>query len=182
MRRKTEEVDIEVRIGDEMNEMVVKTGDKVLDHMLKTLSFYMEIPLIIEVRSWDLRHHLWEDMGMVLGEELERNVLGDRKVMRFGSCTIPMDDALVMVVVDLSSRPFLNFDVDFVSVEEGFEPSLVREFLMGLVRTLKMTLHVKKFHGYDSHHIIEAIFKALGKALSDAFKDSDRIESTKGDL
>ena len=179
MNRKTREVDMEAKLHSKMD---VRTGDPVLDHLLRTLFFYMEIPVEVTVRSWDLKHHLWEDMGILIGRLLRNEFVENRNIARFGNCIIPMDDALVVVSVDVSSRPFLNFDVDFVEKEEGFELALMREFLMGLTRGLGMTLHVKKMAGSNAHHLSEAVFKGLGKALKEALGESKRLESTKGEL
>ena len=179
MRRETREVDVEIRFGERMK---VETGDEILDHMIESMLFYMEKKAEVKVNRWDLRHHLWEDVGIVLGDEMRKSFVDGRKIARFGHCIIPMDDALVLIAVDISSRPFLNFDLDFPESEEGFEPTLIKEFLMALSRRLGMTIHVKKLDGMNAHHISEATFKGLGKALSQALMESERLESTKGDL
>ncbi|AFK23225.1 imidazoleglycerol-phosphate dehydratase HisB [Pyrococcus sp. ST04] len=134
-----------------------------------------------EVRaSYDLRHHLWEDLGITLGKEIRKNL--PEMFSRFGTVIMPMDDALVLVAVDISGRPYLNLDLDIVEGEEGFEVSLLREFLWGLARSLRATIHVKKLAGINAHHIIEATFKGLGRALSQAIREKSRVESTKGVL
>ncbi len=176
MRRKTKEVDIIVEIGAEGE---IKTGDKVFDHLLTALFFYMREKVNIKA-SYDLRHHLWEDLGIVLGEELREKIKG-KKIARFGNAIMPMDDALVLVAVDIS-RPYLNLELDIKEREEGFEVTLVREFLWALARTLNATIHVKQLAGVNAHHIVEAAFKGLGIALRKALEESERLESTKGIL
>ncbi|WP_457750618.1 imidazoleglycerol-phosphate dehydratase, partial [Thermococcus sp.] len=117
-------------------------------------------------------------VGITLGEELRSKLPG--KFARFGSAVIPMDDALVLVAVDISGRPYASVELSFEEGEEGFEVSLVREFLWGLARSLRATIHVKTLSGINAHHIIEAAFKGLGVALGQAIRESGRLESTKG--
>ena len=128
----------------------------------------------------DLKHHLWEDVGITIGEEI-KDKIKNKQIARFGNSIMPMDDALVLVSVDLS-RPYLNFQTDIDEEEPGFEITLVREFLRSLSRTLDATIHVQKLSGINSHHIIEAVFKGIGVALGEAVSESDRLESTKGVL
>ncbi len=177
MKRKTEEVEIVVDLDTE--EMKIDTGDKVLDHMLKTMFFYMEKDVYIEA-EWDLRHHLWEDMGITIGKAMKESI-DDKNISRFGNSIMPMDDALVLVSVDIS-RIYLSLDLDYTYDEEGFEVSLVKELLNGIVRNLSVTIHVKKLDGEDKHHIIEAAFKGLGVSFKSALSVSERIESTKGSI
>ncbi|WP_457754452.1 imidazoleglycerol-phosphate dehydratase HisB [Thermococcus sp.] len=176
MRRKTKETDIIVEISVEGG---IETGDKILDHLLTALFFYMREKVNIKA-SYDLRHHLWEDLGITLGEELREKIKG-KKIARFGNAIMPMDDALVLVAVDIS-RPYLNLELDIKESEEGFELTLVREFLWALARTLNATIHVKQLAGVNAHHIIEAAFKCLGVALRQALSEGERLESTKGVL
>lgn len=176
MKRKTRETDITVEIGIEGG---INTGDKVFDHLLTALFFYMQENVNIRA-TYDLRHHLWEDLGIVLGEEL-REKTRNKKIARFGNAIMPMDDALVLIAVDIS-RPYLNLELDLKENEEGFELTLVREFLWALARTLGATIHVKQLSGINAHHIIEATFKGLGVALKQALSQSERLESTKGVL
>ena len=174
MKRTTNEVDITVETGD--GKTSIDTGDKILDHMLKTLFFYMNMSARIEAK-WDLRHHLWEDMGITIGQAIRGNL---SEIRRFGNAVIPMDEALVMVAVDIS-RPFLNFTLSYGD-DEGFSLNLVREFYLALSRTLGATIHVIQMAGQNPHHITEASYKALGRALQQAIQPSDRMESTKGSL
>lgn len=174
MRRKTQEVEIEIEPSG--NGIAIDTGDRILDHMLKTFFFYLGRNVEIHA-SWDLRHHLWEDMGISIGEFLDP---GKTNIARFGNSTIPMDDALVTVAADIS-RPYLNLNLEYED-SEGFDISLVREFYWALARTMDMTLHIVQVAGFNSHHLVEASFKASGNALALALGKSERMNSTKGVL
>lgn len=176
MKRKTEEVEIEVELEKEGD---IETGDEVLDHLLTSLTFYMDVEARIQAR-WDLRHHLWEDLAITLGEEINEKIERD-KIDRFGDVTMPMDDALLLVAVDIS-RPYLSLDLDIEEEGKGFEVGLVREFMSALSRTTDATIHVRQLTGVNGHHIIEAAFKGLGVALGQALKESDEPRSTKGVL
>ncbi len=178
MRRKTEEVDIEVELGEEND---VDTGDKVFDHMLETLLFYMESEGSISA-SGDLRHHLWEDVGITLGKEIRLKLEErDMNIARFGNAVMPMDDALVLVAVDIS-RPYLDLELDIEEEEPGFETTLLKEFLRALSRNLEATIHVKQLSGDNGHHIIEAVFKGLGVTLGRASAEQENLRTTKGVL
>ncbi len=174
MIRNTDETKIEVILNNDKN--YINTGDKILDHMMKTLFFYMNKNVYIKA-EYDLRHHLWEDLGITAGMEIKSNI---KNIKRFGSSMMPMDDSLILLSLDIS-RPYINFKVDY-SNAEGFELNLLYEFLWALARTLSMTLHVIKLNGSDPHHITEDVFKNLGNALKIALEESGRIESTKGVL
>ncbi|NJE61124.1 imidazoleglycerol-phosphate dehydratase HisB [Thermococcus sp. 21S7] len=174
MNRKTRETDVTVELDAAGG---IRTGDKVLDHLLTVLFFYMGREAKVRA-SYDLRHHLWEDVGITLGEEL-RSKLPER-FARFGSAIMPMDDALVLVAVDISGRPYVSVELEFQEEEEGFEKALVREFLWGLARSLRATIHVKTLSGVNAHHVIEAVFKGLGVAFGKAIGESEKLESTKG--
>ena len=176
MKRKTAEVDIELHLGEGGS---IETGDKVFDHMLNTLFFYMDKKVKLDARG-DLSHHLWEDTAIVLGQEINDNYDRNR-IARFGDSIMPMDDALVLTCVDIS-RSFLNFDLEVKAREEGFNPVLAEEFLRGLSRSLEATIHVKKLSGKNPHHLIEACFKGLGVALGKALGESENSKSTKGVL
>jgi len=175
MKRKTKETDIVVELGVKGG---VETGDKVLDHLLTALFFYMREEASVKA-SYDLRHHLWEDVGITLGEELGEKIKGKR-IARFGNVIMPMDDALVLVAVDISGRAYASVGLSPAEREEGFELTLVREFLWALARSLNATIHVKQLSGINAHHVVEAAFKGLGVALREALSESERLESTKG--
>jgi len=176
MKRRTEEVEISVELGGETE---IRTGDEVFDHLLETLFFYMGESGVVKA-SWDLRHHLWEDTGILLGKAIGQTIK-ERKISRFGDAVIPMDESLVMAVVDVS-RPCFAADLEPEEEEEGFSLTLTRQFLAALSRSLEATIHLKQFRGGNAHHLIEAAFKSLGAALGEALETSERIESTKGGL
>lgn len=125
MRRTTKETDIEVELDVEGT---VETGDPVLNHLLMALFHYMGRNARVKA-NYDLRHHLWEDVGITLGLELREKLPG--KFARFGSAVMPMDDALILVALDISGRPYLNLELFPLEEEEGFSVTLVREFLWG---------------------------------------------------
>ena len=132
-------------------------------------------------------HHSVEDIGIALGQAF-RAALGDKKgIARFGSATIPMDEALILCAVDISSRAHLTFNVDIPAQKVGsFDTELVKEFFLGFVRSAEITLHLNRIAGENSHHIIEACFKAFARALRQAAKIdpdcADEVPSTKGVL
>ncbi len=175
MIRKTREVNISVEM--DKGGIDIKTDDNVLTHLLRTLFFYMERNVTIKATG-DLPHHLWEDTGITIAEELKSKIKKEN-IKRFGNAIMPMDDALIIVAVDIS-RAYLNFDVTLSEEETGFEKSLAREFLWGFARTLPATVHIKQLAGFNAHHIIEASFKGLGKALKEATGNSEKMFSTKG--
>ena len=174
MKRETRETSVEVQLGVKGN---IETNDRVLDHLLVTLFHYMGKKASVRA-TYDLRHHLWEDVGITLGEELRSKL--PEKFTRFGSAIMPMDEALVIVAVDISGRPYVSVELSYEEGETGFEKALVREFLWGLARSLRATIHVKTLSGINAHHVIEATFKGLGKALGEAIGESEKLESTKG--
>jgi len=175
MKRITEEVEISIELAQEPE---IETGDEIFDHLLKTLMFYMNRSAKIDAKA-DLRHHLWEDTGIILGKTLGKEV-NERKIARYGSALIPMDEALVLASVDLS-RPYLVTDIKPPESEQGFSLTLVKQFLRAFSRSLEATIHLRQLSGENAHHVVEAGFKALGKSLDQALRDSGRVESTKGD-
>lgn len=176
MKRRTKEVEISAELDRGME---ISTGDEVLDHLLKTLLFYMERPGKITATS-DLRHHLWEDTGILLGKLIKKEA-GKRKISRYGSAVFPMDESLVLAVVDVSRSCFVS-DLKPEEEEEGFSLTLTEQFLNALSRSLEATIHLKQLRGGNAHHLIEAGFKSLGVALGEALQNSERVESTKGGL
>lgn len=185
--RKTNETEIKVRLeldGDGLAN--INTPIYFFNHMLELFTkhglFNIEVKATGDVEV-DF-HHTVEDIGICLGRALY-DALGDKKsIKRYNSVFIPMDEALVFASIDISGRPFLSFDIDFPLERIGnFETELVKEFLVGFVNNGKLTLHVKLVSGVNTHHIIEAIFKALGRVLSGAVEKDSRIKdvpSTKG--
>ncbi len=187
--RKTGETDISVRLNlDGSGRGEVSTGVEFFDHMLNSLSRHSLIDLQIRA-SGDLEvdaHHTVEDVGIVLGQALDK-ALGDRSgIRRYGSSSIPMDEALAEVSLDIGGRPYLVYQARFATERVGtFDIELVREFLLALSTHLKMNLHVTVPYGANTHHMAEAIFKALAVTLRAAVERDPRrsgIPSTKGQL
>ncbi|MBR4543299.1 MAG: imidazoleglycerol-phosphate dehydratase HisB [Lachnospiraceae bacterium] len=189
VKRKTRETDIELTINlDGTGIANIDTGIGFFDHMLEGFARHGLFDLDVKVKG-DLNvdgHHTVEDTGIVLGEALLEAV-GDKAGMkRFGNFILPMDDALVLCAVDFCGRPYLGFDLDIPAEQLGnFETELVREFFLAVSASAKMNLHVRQLAGENSHHIIEAAFKAFAKAMDQATGIDERISgvlSTKGTL
>jgi imidazoleglycerol-phosphate dehydratase len=166
----------------------VATGVPFLDHMLDLLARHGFFDLEVRAEG-DLHvdyHHTVEDVGLVLGQAL-REALGDKAgIRRFGEATVPLDEALVQTVVDLSGRPFLAYDVSITQQKIGsFDVELIHDFLLALVNQAGMNLHVRMLAGRNPHHVIEAAFKGLARALDAATQRDSRLAgvlSTKGTL
>ena len=190
LTRKTAETDVTVTLNlDGTGTYDNHTGVGFFDHMLDQLARHSLIDLTIRATG-DLHiddHHTVEDVGITLGQALAV-ALGDKRgIRRYGSCLLPMDDAQIRATLDLSARPFLIFNVTFPTAKIGtFDTELVREFLQALATHGGITLHVDQLHGLNSHHIAEAAFKAVARALRDAVemdpRRADAIPSTKGAL
>lgn len=188
--RMTGETSITVKLNvDGSGISAVNTGIGFFDHMLSLFTKHGFFNLAMECKG-DLEvdgHHTVEDAGISLGQAL-KEALGDKAgIVRYGASFVPMDETLALVSLDISGRPYLVYDVDAVLAPRlgGFDSELTEEFLRAFCVHAGITLHVKLLHGKNSHHIIEAIFKALGRALGDAVKKDPRIEgvmSTKGVL
>jgi imidazoleglycerol-phosphate dehydratase len=164
----------------------VTTGIPFFDHMLEQLGKHAGFDLTVKAEG-DLAvdlHHTVEDVGIVLGNAL-REALGDKAgVRRFANALVPLDEALVQVAVDLSGRPFLVYEVDPVAEWIGtFDPQLAEEFWKGFVDGARVTLHIRSVSGKNGHHVIEASFKGVARALRDAVRvEGTGIPSTKGTL
>jgi imidazoleglycerol-phosphate dehydratase len=187
LRRETKETTVDLTLTiDGSGTTRVSTGIPFFDHMLEQLGKHAGFDLEIEARG-DLEvdlHHTVEDVGIVLGNAL-RDALGDRRgVRRFANSLVPLDEALVQVALDLSGRPFLVYDVDPISEWIGtFDPQLAEEFWKGFVDGARVTLHLRSITGKNGHHVIEASFKGVARALRDAVKvEGTEVPSTKGTL
>lgn len=189
VQRKTNETNIDVRINlDGKGEYDIKTSIPFLDHMLNLFSFHGMMDLKIKA-SGDIEidyHHLMEDLGITLGEAVKK-ALGDKKgIRRYGRATVPMDESLASVILDISGRPYLVYNVKPPKgTLKDLEISLFEDFFRALTSHAMITLHVNLMYGRDLHHIIEAIFKAFGRALREAVtveKGSRILPSTKGKL
>lgn len=189
IERKTAETNIQVSMNiDGKGAGKISTGIGFFDHMLTLFARHGLIDLNVAAIG-DLEvdaHHTVEDVGIVLGQAI-KSALGDKKsIKRYGTAFVPMDEALAMVSLDISARPFLVFDVKFTTEMTGqMETQLFEEFFRALAFNAGITLHIKVLYGANSHHMAEAVFKAFGRAMDEAVKTDERIEgvmSTKGSL
>jgi imidazoleglycerol-phosphate dehydratase len=188
--RNTAETQISVTINlDGTGQYDNQTGVGFFDHMLDQLSRHSLIDMTIRAAG-DYHiddHHTVEDTGIALGQAIVQAV-GDKKgINRYGSCVLPMDDALVRAALDISARPFLVFNLDMPTQKIGnFDTELVREFFQALSTHAGLTLHIDQLHGLNSHHIAEAAFKSVARALRQAVEIDPRMSqalpSTKGAL
>lgn len=189
IKRDTKETQISISLQlDGTGKAEVDTGIGFFDHMLEGFSKHGFFDLEVAVNG-DLQvdgHHTVEDTGIVLGQAI-KEALGDKVgIKRFGSSILPMDDALALCAVDLCGRPYFSFECDFKTDKVGYlDTELVREFFYAISYSAGMNLHIKMLSGINSHHMIEAMFKAFAKALDEAVSTDDRISdvlSTKGSL
>ena len=189
VNRRTKETDISVAVGvDGSGKADISTGISFFDHMLDSLTRHAFFDVTLRAAG-DLevdQHHTVEDVGLALGEAFAQ-ALGDKQgIRRFGEASCPLDEALVRVVVDVSGRPFFVYNVAIEQDRVGtFDTELIHDFLLAFSNQLGMNLHVDLVRGRNAHHIIEATFKALAKALDAATQLDTRVEgvlSTKGTL
>jgi len=189
VERQTRETAIKIELDvDGSGRASIDTGVPFLDHMLDSFARHGFFDLTVRAQG-DLevdQHHTVEDIGLTLGQCFAK-ALGDKAgIRRFGEATCPLDEALVSVVVDIGGRPFLSYDLDPRQRRVGsFDTELTHDFLLGLVNELAMNLHIRMSRGRNAHHIIEACFKALGRAMDAATQVDPRVRgvlSTKGTL
>ena len=190
LRRTTGETDVEVSLNlDGTGKCNAATGIPFLDHMIHQISSHGLIDLNVQATG-DIEiddHHTNEDVGITLGKALAQ-ALGDRKgIVRFGHFVAPLDEALVQVSLDFSGRPHLSYGLDIPTQRVGtYDTQLVREFFVAVVNNSLMTLHIRQLDGINSHHIIEATFKAFARAMRMAVEIDPRrageIPSSKGVL
>ena len=190
LTRKTAETYITLSLSlDGMGNSELATGVGFLDHMLTLFSRHGSFDLTLSCKG-DLMvdgHHTVEDVGICLGAAF-REALGDKRgITRYGSFLLPMDEALVLTALDISGRAHLSYGLTLPTQKVGtFDTELVEEFLLGFCRSMGLTLHVRQLAGTNSHHIIEAAFKGLGRALKQAVAidaaHADEVPSTKGIL
>ena len=188
--RKTRETDITLKLNlDGKGFAGVDTGCGFLNHMLELFAFHggLDLELVCKGDTQVDDHHTVEDVGIALGQAVFE-ALGDRAgIARYGSMLLPMDEALVLCAIDLSGRDTLGWQVNIPTQKVGsFDTELVKEFMLGFVRSLRATLHFRQLAGENSHHIIEAMFKGLGRALRQAAAidpaSAGRAPSSKGML
>jgi len=189
VRRKTKETSVVLKLNlDGSGKHSIKTGIPFFDHMLSLLSYHSRTDLSLKAKG-DIgvdAHHTVEDVGICLGDGI-RKALGEAKgIQRYGMATIPMDETLVSVAVDLSMRPYLVFQIKLRRSKIGtFDPELVEEFFKALCNHARITLHINLLYGRNSHHMVEAVFKGFGRALREAVSFDERASetpSTKGIL
>lgn len=190
IKRTTNETDISLTLNlDGTGQAQVESGCGFLDHMLTLFARHGRFDLSLSCKG-DTEvdfHHTVEDIGICMGEALA-SALGDKRgICRYAQQLLPMDEALVLLAVDLCGRSYLGYRVTGLKERVGtFDTELAEEFLLALTRSAGVTLHVQMLSGCNTHHMIEAVFKALGRALKDAVKIDetcrDEIPSTKGVL
>ena len=187
--RKTKETDISLSLNiDGMGETMLDTGIGFFDHMLDGFARHGFFDLKVQVKG-DLEvdtHHTIEDTGIVLGTAIRKSLGDKRGIRRYGSCILPMDETLVLCAIDLSGRPYFSFEGEFTTERVGYmDTEMVREFFYAISYSAGMNLHMKILSGTNNHHMIEALFKAFGRALDEAISLDSRITdimSTKGSL
>lgn len=190
VHRKTKETDLRVRVAlDGQGEATVRTGIGFFDHMLEALARHALLDLTVEA-SGDLHvdgHHTVEDTGIALGQAIAK-ALGDRAgIRRYADALVPLDDALVRAVIDVSGRPYLAYQIDIPKWQMlgDFDVFLTPEFFRALIQNAGLTVHLDLVRGDNPHHIVEAAFKAFARVLDDATRLDPRVSgvpSTKGVL
>ena len=187
INRKTKETDISLTLNLDGGDVSIDTGIGFFDHMLNSFAVHGGFGLSVKVKG-DLYvddHHTIEDTGIVLGKAFSE-ALGDKSsIERFGSFYVPMDEALAFASIDISGRPFLVFDADLPQEKCGdYTSTMTWEFMRAFAFNAGITLHTKVLYGNNSHHMIEAMYKAVAHALKQAVKmnDSNKPLSTKGEL
>ena len=190
IERRTKETDIKIELDlDGTGKYSIMTSIPFLDHMLSLMAKHGLFDLKVKAKG-DIDiddHHTVEDVGIALGKSVKQ-ALGDMKgISRYGQAAVPMDETLAAVSLDISGRPYLVYRVEFPkkSKLKEFDPDLIEDFMHGFVSNSGITLHINVAYGRNTHHIIEAVFKALGRALRQAVTIDPRIKgipSTKGKL
>jgi len=186
--RDTQETKVHIIVDlDGGTKQDVETGIGFFDHMLKLMAFHSGLDLGVSVEG-DLAvddHHTIEDVGIVLGRALKKAIGDGEGIMRYSHNLTPMDEALATVALDVSGRAYLSWDVEFKRDQIGFmSTECVREFFHALAFNAGFTLHVKVENGVNDHHICEAVFKGVGRAIQEALRKGDRrtVPSTKGKI
>ena len=188
IERRTRETAIDLELDLEGGEVAPETGLGFFDHMLELLGRHANVGLVVRATG-DLQtggHHTVEDVGIAIGQALDR-ALGDRAgIRRYGHAVVPMDESLAECAIDVSGRPFCRFDAEIPPVViAGFEAELTEEFFRAVAANAKLTVHMGTRCGTNSHHLIEACFKAFARALREAIAidpEQRGVPSTKGTL
>lgn len=184
--RATKETKISISLDDQKSfkESQISTNAGFFDHMLTLLSFHSELYLNVDAQGDNEvdDHHTVEDVGIILGQLIRELYTEKTSYQRYGTTYIPMDESLVRVVLDLSGRPHLNFQADFSKEKVGaFDTELVEEFFNAVSMNARMTLHIDLLKGGNTHHEIEAVFKAFARSLKAALQPNDSgVPSSKG--
>jgi imidazoleglycerol-phosphate dehydratase len=184
--RETKETKIKISLNlDSKKNSSINTPIPFLSHMLEACMFYAGVSLELEA-SGDMLvddHHTAEDIGIVLGQAIKEALSNTCNINRFGSSYVPMDESLSRVVLDISNRPYLVYDVKLKNERIGnFTLDNTLEFFRAFVNESRITLHITNLYGQNDHHILESIFKAFGKALKQAILETTTLQSTKGVL
>ena len=185
--RKTNETEVLITLNlDGNGRSDIDTSVKFFDHMLELFTYYSGFDLTIKAKGDGVdNHHVIEDIGILFGQILYEALGNKEGINRYGLSFMPMDESLARVVVDLSGRSYLIYDIDFTREFLGdMETEMFEEFFVALANNAKMNLHIKSEYGQNNHHIIEGVFKGLGKALGQAvaLTNSGETFSTKGVL
>jgi imidazoleglycerol-phosphate dehydratase len=188
IERTTEETEIRLRLDLDGGDARISTGIGFLDHMLELVARHARLGIELEAKG-DLEtgaHHTTEDVGICLGQAIDR-ALGDRAgIRRYGSALVPMDEALAEAAIDISGRPLTDFAADLPELTiAGFETELTEEFFRAVASNAKLTLHIWVRSGTNAHHMVEAAFKAFARALREAVSvdpGEPGVPSTKGSL
>jgi imidazoleglycerol-phosphate dehydratase len=181
IERKTKETNISVSIDlDGKGTYAINTTIPFLDHMLSLMSKHGLIDMKIQAKG-DIEidyHHTVEDLGIVLGKAVKQALRDMKGISRYGQASVPMDESLASVSLDISGRPYLVYRVEFPKRGKlrNFDPDLIEDFLQAFVSNSGITLHVSTQYGRNTHHIIEAVFKALGRALRQAVTIDPRVK------
>ena len=190
IKRKTAETDISLKVDlDGSGKSEIDTGCGFMDHMLTLFARHGRFDLAVTCKG-DVKvdyHHSVEDLGIVLGSAFAESLGDMRGIERYADIILPMDETLMLCAVDISGRDYLGFDVSIPAAKVGdFDTELVKEFFLGFVRKAAVTLHFKELAGENTHHIIEAMFKAFGRTMAKAVKINEEYEgeipATKGVL
>ena len=190
IERKTKETDIRISLDlDGSGQYNIKTSIPFMDHMFSHVAKHGLFDLTIKAKG-DTEiddHHTVEDLGIAFGQALKKALGDSRGIRRYGDVTVPMDETLAQVVMDLSGRPYLAYQVEFPKKYKlkDFDPGLVEDFFQSVVNHAGMNLHIRLHYGSDVHHMLEAVFKAFGRALDQAASHGPRFKgvlSTKGKI
>jgi imidazoleglycerol-phosphate dehydratase len=190
IERKTKETDIKISLNlDGTGVYAVKTSVPFMDHMLSAVAKHGFLDMTIKAKG-DTEiddHHTVEDLGIAFGQALKKALGDSRGIRRYGEATVPMDETLAQVVLDLSGRPYLVYNVELPKKYKlkEFDPGLAEDFFRSVANHGGMNLHINLFYGRDVHHMLEGIFKAFGRALDQATSLDPRIKgvlSTKGKI